>query len=140
MLNKIGYDVEIAHEFDALYEVEQFHPDIVIVNNNLKKGNRDNLIDLIKVINSKIKCMISTNQKMSANDYSVQQVDGVIKTPLSVQTLKSTLGDIDDTHSKNSIRKCPVCEKDLSEFDPHISYCPYCGEPLHSDKDHYKIY
>lgn len=144
MLNKLEYEVEIADEFDALYEVEQFEPDLVIVNYIMQKTRGDKLIQLIKAGMPSAKCLLSSSNSVKINQFADEQIDGIIHTPVSMFMLKDILlriGEVDklitikkqmelDDEYDEDRRYCSSCDKDLSELSINIVFCPFCGETL----------
>ncbi|MDA3847118.1 MAG: response regulator [Vallitaleaceae bacterium] len=109
MLSKLGYDVEMATEYDALYEIGQFAPDLVIVNYIMKETTGDLLIELIKAELPKVKCLLSSSSRIKKEDFS-DHVDGILRIPASMFTLQDVLrkigqlGELDlelPTHHQN---------------------------------------
>jgi response regulator RpfG family c-di-GMP phosphodiesterase len=142
MLNKLEYEVEIADEFDALYEVEQFEPDLVIVNYIMQKTRGDKLIQLIKAGMPSAKCLLSSSNTVKMNQFTDKQIDGVINTPVNMFMLKDLLLRLGEQKELEKLeielkdnlerqaRYCPNCDKNLSQFSSNIVFCPYCGESL----------
>lgn len=141
MLNKIGYDVEIADEFDAIYEVEQFEPSIVIVNYIMQKTRGDKLIKNIKTSIPTIKCLLSSSNSIKKESID-EEVDGILHTPVSLFTLKDSLkriGEKEDViqfigrdKKEINIKFCPYCASNLNDFNEEIVFCPFCGEIIKS--------
>lgn len=140
MLNNLGYDVELADEFDALYEAEQFEPNIVIVNYIMRKTKGDKLIKDIKDSLPESKCLLSSSNSIR-HEKIEDSVDGILHTPLSMFTLKDSLKRIGETEDiirfmeKNEetsakANYCPYCASNLSEFNKSIIFCPYCGHTI----------
>jgi CheY-like chemotaxis protein len=134
MLNDLGYDVEFADEFDALYEAEQFEPNLVIVNYIMRKTRGDKLIKDIKTSIPDSKCLLSSNNIIK-RDKIEESVDGILHTPLSMFTLKDSLNRIGENEDVirfigKDISYCPHCSSDLSDFNEGIVFCPYCGKSI----------
>lgn len=135
MLNGLGYDVELADEFDAIYEAEQFRPHVVIVNYIMRKIKGDKLIKDIKSSRPESKCLLSSNGSVSKEQLE-DSVDGVLHTPISMFTLKDSLkriGEYQDQVSSSQIANpnyCPYCASDLKGFEKGIIFCPYCGKSM----------
>jgi response regulator RpfG family c-di-GMP phosphodiesterase len=137
MLNQIGYDVEIADEFDAIYEIEQFEPNIVIVNYIMQKTRGDKLIKNIKSSIPTTKCLLSSSNSIKKENID-EDIDGVLHTPVSLFTLKDSLkriGEKEDViqfigkeKKEININFCPYCASSLDDFNEGIVFCPYCGE------------
>lgn len=149
-LNAIGYNVEIASEYDALSKVKKFQPDILIANLIMKNTTGDNLIKKIKAENSQIICILSSCDSIKLQDYVKNNVDEVIHTPIDKTVLSEILNKVTGTYgideankksvsmvttkelSKDSIKEqeaVPLdgkCNAAVSKF----SFCPFCGQKL----------
>ncbi len=140
MLNGLGYDVELADEFDAIYEAEQFEPHLVIVNYIMRKIKGDKLIQDIKSCIPESKCLLSSNRTVGSEQLE-DSVDGVLHTPISMFSLKDSLKRIGvyeekidflekDHHESKMLHCCPYCASSLKAFSEEIIYCPYCGKSM----------
>ena len=129
LLNQLNFDVELADEFDAAYEVEKFKPDIIIVNYVMQETTGDLLIQNIKKVQPFAKCLLSSNNSVKTVDFPQIQIDGVLQTPVSIFTLKDTLRRIGELDSHE--RFCDSCNQDISAFSLNIVFCPFCGDELH---------
>ena len=147
LLQKLNFDVEIADEFDALYQAHKFLPDVVIANYIMQQTTGDQLIKNIKEKDKRIKCLLSSNGRVRLKDFSDSNVDGILRTPVSFYVLKDLLNrvglnEIDRLHQEvlveevvdNSEKKhriyCPSCNKDLTFFGDDVTFCPFCGDEL----------
>ncbi len=145
MLSKLDYEVEVADEFDAVYEVEQFRPDVVIVNYIMQETTGDKLIQHIKSGQPNAKCVLSSSSVIRMGDFKGHKIDGFLHTPISMFTLKDALHRIGEV-SQNDLflegldqgkkldstkRFCDSCSQDISTFGEHIVFCPFCGDELH---------
>lgn len=148
-LSDIGYNVEIASEYDALLKIKKFQPDILIANLIMKNTTGDNLIKKVKSQNSQILGLLSSCDSIKLEDYVENNVDEVIHTPIDKMMLSEILNkvisryNIDETNKKNvsmitkkenisSIKKQESialdrrCNTAASKF----SFCPFCGQKL----------
>lgn len=143
MLNKLDYDVELADEFDAVYEVEQFGPDIVIVNYIMQETTGDQLIQRIKSGVPETKCVLSSSMTVKLTDFKGKKIDGILRTPVSIFTLKDLLCRIGEakvdteyllgalaSNLSETRRFCSGCNQDITALGEHIVFCPYCGEEI----------
>lgn len=140
MLNKLDYEVEIADEFDAVYEVEQFNPDIIIVNYIMQETTGDELIEQIKQGQPEAKCLLSSNSTVKMEAFTGKKIDGILQTPASLFSLKDILNKLGlasskmnlfDLYGSSELKKyCESCNKELSEFSNNIVFCPFCGDEL----------
>ncbi|MBV7276284.1 two-component system response regulator [Clostridium thailandense] len=145
----IGYDVEIASEFDAIIKVKKFKPDILIANLIMKNTTGDELIKKIKSENSQIICLLSSCDLIRREDYLENGIDEVIHTPINRTELSRIFNTVIERHNvrksrmKNqgiitensnsgSIRgkqdngSDPKCSTSSVKF----SFCPFCGQNL----------
>jgi len=126
MLQGLDYSVEIADEFEALYTMERYQPDLVIVNYIMQQTRGDKLIQLMKAGMPDMKCVLSSNSDIKMSDFSGGHVDAILHTPVSQFLLESVLKRIDLQEKVEEEGLCPHCKKDLKAF-PNISFCPFCG-------------
>ncbi len=133
MLQKLSFTVEIADEFEALYAIERYEPDLVIVNYIMQQTRGDKLIQLMKVGMPHIKCILSSNSDIKITDFPGDHIDGILHTPVSQFLLESVLNRIGIFEEvKEEGLFCKNCKRDLSSFDS-IEFCPFCGSPVHSE-------
>ncbi len=142
LLNKLEYEVELADEFDAVYQVEMFEPELVVVNYIMRETRGDKLIQLIKAGRPDIVCLLSSSSSVHKSDFTDFVLDGVIRTPVSMFTLRDVLRRVDDDRhqdDKKSVavkekelegRFCDHCNADISAFNEAIVFCPFCGEEI----------
>lgn len=138
LLSKLDYEVELADEFDAVYLVEQFEPELVVVNYIMRETRGDKLIQLIKAGRPEIVCLLSSSSNVHKADFQENQLDGIIRTPVSMFTLKDLLRRVDSSKAEAAAkaleqkdgRFCDHCNADISAFNEAIVFCPFCGEEL----------
>lgn len=143
ILSKLEYEVELADEFDAVYQVEQFDPELVVVNYIMRETRGDKLIQLIKAGRPDITCLLSSSNNVHKIDFDEKSLDGVIRTPVSMFTLKDLLKRVELANaeevqekarkteaSESEARFCDHCDADISAFSEVIVYCPFCGEEI----------
>ena len=135
MLLKLEFDVEIADEYEALYAIERYEPSIVIVNFIMQETRGDKLIQLIKAGMPDIKCVLSSSNPIHKSEFSGAHIDGVLQTPASMFLLESVIKNMIREKTKNeenieNIEVCPQCQKNLSQFEQTIIFCPFCGASI----------
>lgn len=130
LLSTLSYETKMSDEFNALIDIENFNPDMVIVNYIMEEVRGDRLIQMIKAGRQEIICLISSSNPLKMDDFKSCGVDGILRTPVSKFTLKDTINrvlaakiDVSDETS----RRCDQCNADISEFSEHILFCPFCG-------------
>ena len=133
LLMRLDFTVEIADEFDALYEMERLKPDLVVVNYIMQQTRGDKLIQLMKAGMPGLKCLLSSNSNIRKSDFPEDYIDGILHTPASQFMLESLLKGMGmDEEPKDEVLICSNCKRDLKEF-PDVSFCPFCGIPLKKD-------
>lgn len=128
LLVRLGYDVQLGDEYEALNKIKDFSPDIVIVNLIMKEITGDRLIKKIKDINSRSICILSSSNSLSIDDYKENGVDRVIQTPINEEKLEIILENKGNHECK--LRFCPYCGNKLDGIFKKIIFCPFCGQHL----------
>ncbi|ABN51408.1 MAG TPA: response regulator [Hungateiclostridium thermocellum] len=103
MLVSIGYIAGIADEYDAIEKVQDMRPDYIIINRVMKEIYGDELASKIKARFPEIKCILSSCDSISIDDYKNSGIDAVIRTPVDQYRLKAVLKNVE--YLKNDIRK-----------------------------------
>lgn len=129
MLQDIGYTVEIADEFEALYAIEKHEPDLVIVNYIMQHIKGDKLIQLMKAGMPSVKCILSSSNNINLSDFSGGFIDGIIHIPVSRFLLKSVIENLEHKEKTIVSKLCSSCSIDLSPFND-IVFCPFCGSEV----------
>ncbi len=136
LLSTLGYEVELADEYDAMYQVEQFEPELVVANYIMQETRGDKIIQLIKAGRPDLKCLISSNNPLHKDDFRDIGLDGILRTPVSMFTLKDILRRVDEQSNTKAKqvdqdeRHCIHCGGDLGAFSKQIVFCPFCGEEM----------
>lgn len=127
MLERLGYAVEIADEFEALYAIEKFEPDLVIVNYIMQQTRGDKLIQLMKAGMPELNCLLSSSSDVKLSDFPGNYIDGLLHTPISQFLLEAAIENIGQAKKIVEVSTlCTNCKKDLAPFDS-IAFCPFCG-------------
>jgi len=133
MLQKIGYTIEIADEFEALYTIEKFEPELVIVNYIMQQTRGDKLIQLMKAGMPELKYVLSSSNDVKLSDFPEGYIDGLLHTPISQFLLENVIKNIGQKNIEVEVSTlCPECKKDLVAFDG-IAFCPFCGTMVNKD-------
>ncbi len=138
MLNSMNYEVHITDEYNALAAVHDFCPDFVIANYVMKELNGDQLASVIKVQYPNIKCIISSSNSLSINDFDSKKINAIIKTPVDKDDLKLILDSMSGKHSmeedEDSFEIKKYCSSCGSFVDLNINtgylFCPKCGRKI----------
>ena len=134
MLTDLDYEVEASNEYNALIQVENFKPDIIIVNLIMKQTTGDKLIEKIKKSNTKVRCLLSSSNKLNLEDYKHIGIDGIITIPVDKILLKKALFYEEYTTgeyiTKVKLTFCPYCGQKIKKDDAVYAFCPYCGAKL----------
>lgn len=124
-LARLDFQVEAVDEYYCLQNIKNFSPEAVIVNLTMRNISGDELIKLIKEEWPGIKCYLSSCNHLNLDDYRAKGVDGVLKTPATLEQLKMLLAE-----EKISFRFCPYCGQDLTREGKSYFFCPFCGARL----------
>ena len=141
LLQQLDYDVELADEFDALNKLETTKPDLVVVNYIMEETRGDELVQVMKDVHPELTCLISSSSKLDRQAFKEIGVDGILRTPVSMFTLKDILKRAIESEEKlvavkvevpeqDAERICYHCNADISMFSEAIVFCPFCGESL----------
>lgn len=123
MLKSMGYEVSITNEYDVMQKIEEVSPNILICNLIMKETTGNLVIKNVKARKREIVCYLSSSNELEYNDYKIQGVDGLIKTPVDVNELNKII-------KKKNIAFCPGCGEKLDKYNSKIAFCPYCGYKL----------
>lgn len=124
-LTRLDYQVEAVDEYYSLQNIKNFAPEAVIVNLTMRNITGDELIKKIKEEWPEIKCYLSSCSYLYLDDYRAKGVDGVLKTPATLEELQSLLEG-----EKKNFRFCPYCGRDLTGEGKSYFFCPFCGARL----------
>ena len=158
ILFNLGYDIIITDEYDAMRLAQNHNPDYVIANYIMKQIRGDQLITLIKMQNSNIKCILSSSNPINLDDFRYKRIDAVFQTPIdrvklfqlisninaSNATSKSQLHAIDSTRNiqthlipeDTNMDKQPCADEGKSKTPytvVNLAFCPNCGNNLDND-------
>lgn len=89
ILSILGFNVKTAEEYDAISEVKNFNPEVVLINLIMRDIYGDQLAVLVKRHKSTIKCVLFSNNPISLKDYENSNVDGVFQTPTDVEKMSA---------------------------------------------------
>lgn len=144
ILNTMGHDVKVSDEYNAMNQVKTYGPDFLIANYIMKEIRGDQLIALVKLSNSNIKCILSSSNDISEKDFEHKHIDAVIHTPIDKAGLAKVFKRIgNDDNAGYTDGKIPQEEKQENEVNSNdgadhefdiIKFCPFCGHKL-TEKD-----
>ncbi|NLB89562.1 MAG: response regulator [Syntrophomonadaceae bacterium] len=118
-LTRLGYEVDVADEYNWLGKLTKDNFDVAIVNYTMCEITGDKIISTINSNYPSVKCYLSSSNNLASEDFNEVELAGIIKTPVTLESLDNTLND--------SFAFCPYCGKSLNQ---NFSYCPYCGSKL----------
>lgn len=131
ILKNLGYEVSISNEYEAMSEVREFSPDILICNLIMKEIKGNLLIYKIKTMHPEVKCYLSSSCEIKLSDYKRYGVDEVIHTPISGEIMKRLLeGHPSEEGKINKMAFCPYCGGKFGTKDVRFSFCPFCGKAI----------
>ena len=91
MIDSMGCFVKVTDEDRAVYEVQSFKPDCVIVNYVMKKTFGDQLISVIKMQKPDVKCVLFSSNPIKMEDFRFKKIDAVFQTPVERGKLEGVL-------------------------------------------------
>jgi len=139
MLLDLGHEVIISNEYTALSDARELSCDVVIANFIMREKTGDKILQQIKNINPKAKCILSSSNAIKLEDFNKSVVDAVIRTPLTIERLEGVLKENDhieevvkeNIHSgKEQLQPsfCTSCGKKFDVSDGLVKFCKYCGQ------------
>ncbi|HYE82762.1 MAG TPA: response regulator [Clostridia bacterium] len=111
LLSQLGYNVSITDEYNALKQVQDFSPDVVLTNYVMKETFGDQLIERIKARHPGVLCVLTSNSGIDPNGLKSRRVDAIVRTPVSKEELESVFKRI-----YNGRNASPVNEPEITEI------------------------
>ena len=99
ILNTMGYTVKISDEYGAVSQVKDYCPDYLIVNYVMKEIRGDQLIALIKMDNSKVKCILTSCNTIDIKQFNSKFIDAVFQTPIDKFGMERVLNSLNEKSS-----------------------------------------
>ena len=133
MLTKLNYNVKFCGEALVFKVLMDYSADIILVNYIMEKTTGDQLICEIKRSYPNIACILFSNNHINKEDYRHQKVDGVLHTPIKIETLSDEFHKIEHNFKftgKMSNKICPSCGAKLGSADLYEKLCLNCGKEL----------
>ena len=137
ILESIGYSAVASDEFDAVVKIESFCPDYVIINRVMKGIHGDEMALEIKKNYPHIKCILSSCNSISIDEFNKAGIDAVIKTPIDKERLQVVLTNIDYLEPEQQKSKenysvhgkpCMSCKHFIPTSEGmNFNFCPFCG-------------
>ncbi len=135
MLKNLGCEVIISNEFNVARDVRESKCNIVISNFIMKEKTGDKILQHVKDMYPKIKCILSSSNDIKLEDLNTKVIDAFLKTPVTIEKLKKVLEDniIEDGLLKEYRIKsrplfCKYCGEKLHNSDGQTKFCEYCGK------------
>ncbi len=132
MLINLGYEVIISNEFNAVNDAPQLDCNVVIANFIMKEKTGDKILQQIKDIYPKIKCILSSSNDIKLEDFNKKAIDGVIRTPISKENLEKALqqqvASLNQREEQVKLLFCTYCGEKLDHSDKEATFCKYCGK------------
>jgi two-component system chemotaxis response regulator CheY len=91
ILSRLGYNVSITDEYDALRQVQSFSPNVVLANYIMKDTFGDRLIERIKAHNPEVLCILTSSSIINRDSLKSKKVDAIIRTPISEEDMEVVL-------------------------------------------------
>jgi len=109
LLEDMNYTVRVEDEESAINGVNEFSPDIVIINLVMRKSKGNEVIKEIKKMNPSTRCILSSSNLIELKDYKEYGVDEVLHTPINQDKLTEVLRD----KERLNVIRCPYCGKNI---------------------------
>lgn len=157
-LMDLGYNADIANEYDVLNKISLFQPDILIANLIMKNTRGHELIEKIKIKNPELICILSSCDAINLQDFIKSRVDGVIHTPIDKSHLLEVINKVLHKHEKVILNEKNVEQvfrnldakrfnyiednkdyrkennrednEETNDREVKFAFCPYCGHKL----------
>lgn len=130
ILEDLGYEVNISSEFNALEDISNYSPNLVICNLIMKKTTGDKLIQKFKERDPKLKCILSSSNDLKVEDFKKYNVDSIIKTPITKDKLKEVIEKNRASNNVDLELLKSIIAENKKERKKEFTFCPYCGEKL----------
>ena len=91
MLNRLGYSVKDTDEFISMRQIDQYEPDIIIVNRTMYDISGLDLNDMIKTKNPRYRCYLSSCSPLKGSAINASKADGAFQTPIDINELQDVM-------------------------------------------------
>jgi len=134
MLTNLGHEVIISNEFNVFSDVRELSCNVVISNFIMKEKTGDKILQQIKYMYPKIKCILSSSNNIKLMDFSNKAIDAVIHTPVTKEKLEKALKENINSLNEDKIQMksffCSQCGEKLNDSHGQIKFCKYCGKKV----------
>jgi response regulator RpfG family c-di-GMP phosphodiesterase len=132
MLINLGYEVTISNESDAVSDATELNSNIIIANFIMKGQTGDKILQQVKHMYPKTRCILSSNNSLKLEDFNKETVDAIIHTPITKEKLEKAIkGNEKLLKEYNDQVKpcfCTYCGEKLDDNKQKARFCKYCGE------------
>lgn len=134
MLISLGHEVNVSNEFNAVSDARELNCNVIIANFIMKEKTGDKILQQIKDMYPKIKCILSSSNDIKLEDFNKRVIDVVIRTPVTKERLEKVIKDnckLPDQHKKYDKQLfCTYCGGKIDGSEKKIKFCKYCGEKI----------
>jgi response regulator RpfG family c-di-GMP phosphodiesterase len=134
MLISLGYEVIVSSEFNAVSDACELKCDAVIANFIMKEKTGDKILQQIKDMHPKIKCILSSSNDIKLEDFNKRIIDAVIRTPITKDKLEKVLktngGLLSEQKKHLKPSFCTYCGEKLDDGEGQAKFCKYCGKKV----------
>ncbi|MFT5873678.1 MAG: two-component SAPR family response regulator [Clostridium sp.] len=134
MLISLGHEVVVSNEFNAARDARELNCNVIIANFIMKEKTGDKILQQIKDMYPKTKCILSSSNDIKLEDFNKRVIDVVIRTPVTKEKLDKVMrenGKLPDRHKKQDKQLfCTYCGGKLDDSERLAIFCKYCGEKI----------
>ena len=134
MLTNLGHEVIISNELNVFSDVRELSCNVVISNFIMKEKTGDKILQQIKDMDPKIKCILSSSNDLKLVDLTNKAIDAFIHTPVTKEKLESALKENVHILNEKKIQIksffCTYCGEKLNENHEQTKFCKYCGKKI----------
>ena len=134
MLIRLGYEVIISNEFNAISDVRELNCNVVIANFIMKEKTGDELLEQIKDMYPHTKCILSSSNDIKLGDFNKKTIDAFLRTPVTIEKLEKVFEEKGQSFSehKKQVKPsfCTYCGEKLDHSKVQAKFCKYCGEKI----------
>jgi len=134
MLSNLGHEVIISNEFNVFSDVRELSCNVVISNFIMKEKTGDKILQQIKDMYPKIKCILSSSNDIKLVDLSNKAIDAFIHTPVTKEKLEKALKQNVHLLNQNKLQEksffCTYCGEKLNDSHGQTKFCKYCGKKI----------
>ena len=124
----------ISNEFNAVKDVQRLNCNVIIANYIMKEMTGDKILQQIKNMYPKVKCILSSSNDIKLEDLHKKSIDGFLHTPVIQENLEKVMEDDVEVFIEQDLQLnalfCKYCGGKLGDSDSEVIFCKYCGRKI----------